>query len=305
MLRKSLSVLLIFVLIMGISSISSATELKTTLNVIQQASETKYLENDQGYISKTIVDSNAETGEVTVELKVSNTTNNSSEEKTLYENTEIYIIVNENIACNTEKLNTNVSYINTLATKIFNKNANTKIGIIGMKGPVYDAKIDEDGHYITGENDEGDVAGTANNAEVIASLTNNLETIKSSIYAMNTNKVEYRTNLQAAIKLANNSYSRNVNKILISLYDGVPSVAIGVKSGTSWGGWSGEFRTAEEAVVDKHEKIATNTRNEILSLKNNNVEFILLRPDDTSYDETWYNTLTGEKLLDFDRKSVC
>lgn len=300
MLRKSLSVLLIFVLIMGISSISSATELKTTLNVIQQASETKYLENDQGYISKTIVDSNAETGEVTIELKVSNTTNNASEEKTVYENTEIYIIVNENIANDTEKLNTNITYINTLITKIFNKNANTKIGIIGMKGPVGDTKIDEDGKYIVGDNDEGKVAGTANNAEIIASLTNNLETIKSSIYAMNANKVSYYTNLQAAIKLANNSYSQNVNKILISLYDGVPGVALGVKSEVNTGFLSG-FSTAEEAVIDKHEKIATNTRNEILSLKNNKVEFILLRPDDTSYDETWYSRTSGDLVLDFDR----
>ena len=37
------------------------------LNIVQKASETKYLENDQGYISKTIVDSDSEKGEVTVE----------------------------------------------------------------------------------------------------------------------------------------------------------------------------------------------------------------------------------------------
>ena len=43
------------------------------LNIVQKASETKYLENDQGYISKTIVDSDSEKGEVTVEVKLSNT----------------------------------------------------------------------------------------------------------------------------------------------------------------------------------------------------------------------------------------
>ena len=60
-----------------------AVELKTTLNIIQYASETKYLENNQGYISKSIVDSNKDTGEVTIELKVANT-------KKGQENTEVY-----------------------------------------------------------------------------------------------------------------------------------------------------------------------------------------------------------------------
>ena len=43
-----------------------------TLNVINQSGEIKYFENDQGYISKSIVNSNSDTGEVTIQLKVSN-----------------------------------------------------------------------------------------------------------------------------------------------------------------------------------------------------------------------------------------
>ena len=64
MLKKCFSIFAI-ILILGMCLNVNAAELKTKLDVITQASETKYLENDQGYISKTIVDSNAETGEVT------------------------------------------------------------------------------------------------------------------------------------------------------------------------------------------------------------------------------------------------
>lgn len=116
---------------------------------------------------------------------------------------------------------------------------------------------------------------------------------------MNSSKTRYYSNLQAAIKLANSTYSENTNKILISLYDGVPSVAIGVKSQVNTG-WLSEYSTMEEAVKGKHEKISTYTRDEILKLKDSNISFILLRPDDTSYDERWYSSSTGEKVLDFD-----
>ena len=88
--------------------------------------------------------------------------------------------------------------------------------------------------------------------------------------------------------------------MLISLYDNVPKVAIGVMSKISYGGLFGEYSTAEEAATAKHEKIASYTKNEILTLKNSNVKFILLRPEDTSYDETWYSLTTGEKILEFD-----
>lgn len=66
------------------------------------------------------------------------------------------------------------------------------------------------------------------------------------------------------------------------------------------GGLFSQYSTVEEAVIAVHEKVATNTKNEILTLKTSKVSFILLRPDDTSYDEKWYSTSTGEFLLDFD-----
>ena len=303
MLKKIFIMFITITLLVGICGTVNATELRTTLEVIQQTSETKYLENDQGYISKKIVDSNAETGEATVDISLNNLTNNV-EQQERYENTDIYIIVSENIVNDTEELESYISYIETLVTKVFEKSSNTKIGIIGMKGTIRDGELDENGNMIWGENDEGDVKGTSDNAEIVVTLTENIENIKAGLQNMNTSKISYRNNLQAAIKLANNSYSKDVNKLLISLYDGVPSIAIGEKATVTHGtSIFAEYKTIEEAVIGKHEKIATKTRTEILTLKNNDVDFILLRPDDTSYDEKWYNMETGELSLEFDGSS--
>ena len=37
-----------------------------------------------------------------------------------------------------------------------------------------------------------------------------------------------------------------------------------------------------------------------MGLKSSNINFILLRPDDTSFDQKWYHSDTGEFILDFD-----
>ncbi len=297
-LNKITCISLILFMLLDICSNVFAADVKTSLDVIQEASETKYLDNDQGNISKTIVDSNSETGEVTIELKLSNT-KKEKEQKKIYENTEVYLLIDEGISRNDEKLSKYISNIEKLVSKIFKTNTKTKVGIIGIKGPIADSYVDESGKLVDGDKDEATVEGNASNSEIVIKPTNSIDTIKSGLQKMNSSKTRYYSNLQAAIKLANSTYSENTNKILISLYDGVPSVAIGVKSQVNTG-WLSEYSTMEEAVKGKHEKISTYTRDEILKLKDSNISFILLRPDDTSYDERWYSSSTGEKVLDFD-----
>ena len=298
--KKVINISLICFIILSMFSNVFATDLKTKLDVVQQSAETIYLENDQGYITKSIIESNENTGEVVIDLGLSNITNITEDTKERYENTEILIMVSENIVNEEEKLNTYVSYIETLSTKVFEKSSNTKIGILGIKGTISDGEVDENGNMIWGENNEGTVNGSEDNAEIILKPSSSSDEIKSSLQNMNSSKTEYRTNLQAAIRLANKSYSENVNKILICLYDSVPSIAIGVCSQVSYGGWFSEYATAEEAITAKHNQIANKTNSEILTLKTNNVDFILLRPDDTSYDETWYDADSGEVILEFD-----
>lgn len=211
MLKRFLTILFIVILIIGMCGSIYAVDLQTQLYIIQSAGEPEYLENDQGYISKEIVDSNKDTGEVTVNLSLSNITNNENEGDK-YENTEVYIIVSQNLVHSTEDLNQYISYIDALANKVFAKNSNTKIGIIGMKGTIQDTSTGEDGNLIIGENDESDVKGTADNSEIIVNLTSDPEELKTGLQNMNKDKIEYRVNLQSAIQLANNSYSDSANK---------------------------------------------------------------------------------------------
>lgn len=82
-LNKITCISLILFMLLGICSNVFAADVKTSLDVIQEASETKYLDNDQGNISKTIVDSNSETGEVTIELKLSNTKKEKEQKKNI------------------------------------------------------------------------------------------------------------------------------------------------------------------------------------------------------------------------------
>ena len=293
MLKKFWGIVIIIIFISSIClSVNAATT--TKLNVIKKASETKYLENNHGYISKTIIDSNPSAGEVTVELNVLNTKKEQSSDNKTYENTEIYILVSENLIIEEEeKRDKYISDINNLISQIFEFNNKTNVGIIGMTGTIVDGKLDETGKLVVGDNDESYVEGTEKNAEIVIKPTNNLNSIMNAIKNMNSSKTTYRINLQAGIRLANNSFSNNTNKILISLYDGVPAIAIGEYSAVLGS-------NPEVLIKEKHENIATYTRDEILKLKDSGISFILLRPDDTSFDEEWFEAGTGRKLLDFD-----
>lgn len=295
--NKIIYAILIIAVVCSITMNSYAAELKTKLEVVNMASDTLFLSDDQGYMTKKIVDSNPDTGEVTIELKVSNV-KKEQEKQEKYENTEIYILVDENISRKEDVLAKYIEHIEKLSNSILAKNSNTKIGIIGMNGTIHDAEVNEDGKLETGPEDENEVDGSYKNAEIVEKFTTNVEEIKNKLNKMNPSKKTYNTNLQAAVALANANYSEKTNKVLISLYDGVPGISNGVHNKVSYGGWFGP--TVEEAVAEKHEKIVQKTKEEILNLKKSNVSFIQLRPKDTSYDETWYNTDTGEKTLDFD-----
>ena len=296
MLKKLFTIIMMMLLIIGMCGNVKAVETETRLNIVQVESETKYLENNQGYINKKIIASNGTLGEVTIQLSVSN----SKQETQQFEDTEIYLIVEENLAKNEKKLNEYIAQINSLASKVFLFTSKVKIGIIGMKGTISDQTIDETGKAVIGEKDEGKVNGTESNAEILVKPTNDVNAIVSALKSMNNNKEQYNNNLQAAIKLAKSSYSNNTNKILVSLYDNVPSIAIGTCQQITYGGLLDEYQTMQEAVVAKHEELVRKTKTEILGLKGTGIDLILLRPGDTNFNQKWYSTKTGELELEFD-----
>lgn len=290
-----LAITIILVLI-GILSTSSLASTTYQLTIVKKQADIQYLEEKRGYLENSITSIEETTGKVNMTMALHNKKNTQEEELT-YENTEIFIMVP--VSASQEKKNEYSTYVETLANKIFEANEKTKIGIIGLKGTIIDMSFDEEGNAIWGENHQGDVEGTVNDGEIVVNLTNQTSALTNGIKNMNPEETQYYINLQAAIRLAKNSYSENVNKILISLYDNVPSIAIGVENQVSYGGVT-PYDTLEEAVVAKHEKIVNYTKSEILSLQEENIDFILLRPEDTSFDQDWYDKESGQLNYEFD-----
>lgn len=240
------------------------------LNVESESAETKYLENDQGYISKKIINSNPENGEVTVELTVSNS---KKESNNSYTNTEVLIILP---SLNSEAMIQ--KYTNSLK-ELVNKllqNSNIKLGVIQIVGPI-DAYTN----------------GSSSDAKIAIPLTNDIETFNSSLNNFGNTTQSYN-NVQAAIDLAIKSYSTDVNKILI-LPDIVPTVTNGTKNEVQYGGWTG--LTAEEATRNAVSTRVAKTKTSLLKLKSYNVELLMLRPKDEVYNMTFVNPDNRDEIV--------
>lgn len=203
--KKIFIIFIAFILVIGICESVNASELKTNLDIIQQASDTKYLENDQGYISKSIIDSNKDTGEVTIELKLSNTKKEQEENinnsNSNGKQTEIFIIIDESGSMydkleNGKKRREVVRETSkSLANEILKSYKNVKIGIIKF----------------------------ADKAKMTSDLTDNIEQIYTAIDTFE----GVATNLYDALVLAENSYSQSdTNKLAIILTDGVPNMPV-------------------------------------------------------------------------------
>lgn len=255
MIKKILSILVLIVLILGMYANVNATELKTNLNIIQDASETKYLENDQGYISKKIVDSNSNAGEVTIELKLIN--KNKENNNNVYENTEVWIIVPE-LKNVDKKMQEKINFTMNMCNEILSKNSNVKIGIIGVKGPT-----------------KSGVNGTENDAEYVSELSNDYTFIQNNLNNMNSEKNSYLLNHQAGLRLASKSFSNNANKFLITLIDGITQTGIGIDNIVS--------STIDEDLNQK----ATGVKSEMDKLKKENINFMVFRSENDNYIYTY------------------
>ncbi len=265
MLKRFFIILISVALMMGICVNVNATELKTSFDVIQKASETKYLENDQGYISKTIVDSNSDTGEVTIELKLSNTA--KDKEQTNY--AEIFLVVDNSpsmdFVTSTGKTRKELilNSATQLITSIYNKSNNIKIGLIDFHGK-------NGGTF--GEN------ASLENATVRQKLTNNKEEILEAIKTQLQRKTVGGTNIDAGLQRAQQNFSKDSsNKIVILLTDGIPNADV---NGT-------EVEDANDVTDKGNIKIGENTKNTLLKLKDSGIYTITLL---TGMSETDGNT---------------
>ena len=294
---KTIKLILVCMCLFVFFNYSYASQSNMKLEVEKPKISTKYLKDNQGTINYEIENIDDVNGKADIKLTVNNQFISQGVE-TSFDKTEIYLIIEENIVTRQEEFDKYKSYIDTLITKVFESSENTKVGIIGIKGPISDTYTDDSGKLVIGDNDEGEVDGDYSNAEIVSTLSNNKNDLIYSLQNMNINKTKYYNNLQAALNLAKESFSDDANKILISLFNKVPSVANNVQQTVSYGGYTG--LTLEEAVIKKHKNIVENTKSELLSLGKKNITFIQFRPKDTDFDQKWYSSSTGELLLNFD-----
>ena len=198
--RKFVAVVLSFCLFStGIMNVSATNY---QLNVEKESAETKYLENDQGYISKKIINSDPSSGEVTVELEVSNIAQNKDTQVTIKENAEIVIVLDES-----GSMSTTIDYENNL-TRYDVVVASAKELVNNILSNSTTAKI-------------GTVS-YASNASVTQTLTSDINLL-NAVYS--NGKVESGlTETTKALDLAKTLFSNaNTAKIIILLTDGYPT----------------------------------------------------------------------------------
>lgn len=254
---KKIFIILILLMIVMCGSVN-AEELKTSLDIIQKASETKYLENDQGYISKTIVDSNASTGEVTIELKLSNTKKEISKSN----DTEIVLVIDNSnsMQFKTAEGKTRKSILldsaKNLVNTIFDTSNNVKMGIVKFCG--------ETGLW------------SLYAASVITKSTSQREDVIAGLTTIENGSTESGTNIQKGLIKAEELFSEsNGNKVIILLTDGCPNED-GEKNSV----------VASQMVMsnEKYNTILSNTKNELINIDKKGIRLISLMTGVNSND---------------------
>ena len=251
MLKKRILVMsIILILIISLCSCVYATELKTELSIIQQASETKYLENNQGYISKTIVDSNKDTGEVTIELKLSNT----AKEIENITDTELLLVVD-----NSPSMDFVTSTGKTRKEIVLNSASRLVESIFGISSNIRMGLIDFHGY--------GLFSGSASiyDATVRQELTDDKKTVLNAISKELERSTSSGTNIEAGLRTAMEEFSTSANnKVVILLTDGLPNADIN-------GNHEDDDITSEQEI-----SILNSTKQAILDLKSNDIYVITM-----------------------------
>ncbi len=277
-LKKICLIYLSIIVILATFSRVFATDVVTNLNVIQETSETLYLENDQGFISKKIVDSNKDTGEVTIELKLSNTKKDT--EKIENDSTEIIFVIDnsfsmeEKVSENKTRRDAVISSAQEFTSSLFKDVNNLKVGLVYYYG--FDTT--DDGNSVQSY-------GTVDTAKVLVSLTDDEPKVQKGLSSLSTMNYNSGTNTDAGIRRAKSMFTSSTTsqKFIILLSDGVPNHAVDVSIRT--GGWFYPSATEHQASVKN------TTRSTIQSLGKSNINLITMLSGLTELSEDDKNVI--------------
>lgn len=163
---------------------------------------------DKANFEKKIISSDLEKKELTLQLKVTNTT-----EPIFNKPTEIMLVIDNSLSMK-DKISADITRLKavtdsakTLATELL-KNENVSIGVVS---------------FSTGDNE-----GTISDATLKIKPTKNAEDVLEAINQIAEGELGARTNIDAGLTVGNQNFSENCeSKYLILLTDGVPNTAVG------------------------------------------------------------------------------
>lgn len=246
--RRIFVVLLLLSVILFSAIPAYAADYKVVID--KQIADTKYFDGGYGYITKNISYLDDKNNELQIDLEISNKSQNKEFKQ--FSKTEVYLIITSYADENRSLLE--VAAAKEMAKQLLEK-PNMKVGVVQIIGPVL-----------------ASTKGSLDDAKVIVKATDNIETFNNDI--INNKKVSTgtHTDVEAAIQVSKKAFSDDVNKYLI-LPDYIPLSAIWIENAFTIGKWE-----------EKVQELVNATKQTVLSLKDESINLITLRPSDDSYN---------------------
>lgn len=234
--KRKIAITIFLLIIMTATSVfATAKSSEVTMNIVEDNVCTIKL-NEKANLEKKLVEYDLDKHQVTLQLKV----NNAAEAK--IPSGEMMLVIDssnsmdQKVDDNTTRKELVLNSANKLVESLLKANPTTlKIGVVTFSTS---SQKDENGNLII---------GTEADAQKVCDFTNNVQTLKSKISAIE-GTGQY-TNLDSGLKLAKSQYtSEDNNKYMIVLTDGLPNIAIGHNDLTSYKGLT-DVITATKATL--------------------------------------------------------
>lgn len=233
--KKITLTIFLIIMMMTTSVFATAKSADVKMEIVEDNVCTIKL-NEKANLEKKLVEYDLDKHQVTLQLKV----NNAAEAK--IPSGEMMLVIdssnsmNQKVDDNTTRKKLVLNSANKLIESLLKANPTTlKIGVVTFSTS---SQKDENGNLII---------GTEADAQKVCDFTNNVQTLKSKISAIE-GTGQY-TNLDSGLKLAKSQYtSEDNNKYMIVLTDGLPNIAIGHNDLTSYKGLT-DVITATKATL--------------------------------------------------------
>ena len=259
---KKVTLTVMLLLMMMATNVFAATE--ETMEIVEDNVCTIKLNEDCSF-EKKIVNSNLEKHQVTLQLKITNSS------KVIVPTGELMLVIDssqsmdEIVEGDTTRKDLVLNSANKLVEGLLEANPTSlKIGVVTFSS---NSEKNDEGYFIT---------GTDADAQKVCDFTNDLSLLTDKISSIK-GTGQY-TNLDAGLQLAKNQFSSNdTNKYLIVLTDGLPNLAVGNDDLVSYNGLT-EIITQTKSTLNSLERtevitVLTGINNEEANVRTDGTNF--------------------------------